>query len=152
MKRVNYFFTILIVFLKAIGYSQGDAEIKYLTEKRLLRENTFGVVSSRDAKLKYLFDKKERLQTPETIKDYQEELNHINRVDKAFAAFDHVYNLTGQSMNESIDFECLRNAVNIYKKTCGWGEYELNYVREFSDACKKKMSIDDMTEAFKEMC
>jgi legumain len=109
-------------------------------------------VDSRYAKLNYLERKKNRTNTFEDDQEYFNELKHINRVDSIFTAFSNAFLINPTHKVLPTNFDCLRSAMNTYRDQCGWGEYELKYVKYLVHACEKGVRIDGLIDFFGKIC
>jgi legumain len=130
---------------------------KYLTPRDeayelYLKEAKKSSVDSRYAKLKHLEAKMNRTNTAEAKEAYVKELKNINRIDIIFSAFSDAFLLDPNFKVTPNDFDCLRSAMKTYSSQCGWGEYELKYVKSLVHACEKKVQVEDMAVFFQKVC
>ncbi len=117
--------------------------LKYIEEAKNSR------IESRDVKLRYLYEKAERKNDLKSQDQYLVELKHVRTADSIFSTFNEVFNLGGKV--EKINFECLKSAVEAYKATCQWGEYDLKYVKNIALACQNN-TVEQIEETFRKIC
>ena len=117
---------------------------EYLTQAKLSK------VNSREAKLRYLYEKAERMNDLESQNEYLAELAHVQKADSIFSTFNEVFNVDLTEV-KNINFECLRAGVEAYKATCQWGEYDLQFVRNIAVACESNTS-DVIVDTIEGIC
>ena len=137
-------------FFKKENHVSDVSELKedylmYLEEAKKSR------VDSRDAKLRYLYEKAERKNDMPSQNEYLVELRHMQKVDSTFTSFNDLMKIENLEKVNEIKFECLKPAVEAYKKICQWGEYDLKFVRNIAVACETQ-SLDNIVEAFGKIC
>jgi legumain len=140
--------TVYSFFNKITNYFTPQDE----TYKKYLEEAKGSAVDSRYAKLKYLETKMKRTNNLKSRQEYQQELEAINRVDVIFSGFSDAFLLDPNQELPDIDFDCLRATLASYKQFCGWGEYELKYVKYMVKACHKGVHAEDMKLYYLKMC
>lgn len=125
--------------------AETESYLKYLEEAKNSR------VDSRDAKLRYLYDRAEKKNDMTSMNEYLTELRYIQKVDSTFKSFNEEMKIESTETVNLINFECLKPSVEAYKKICQWGEYDLKYVRNIAIACETK-SVEEITQTFEKVC
>lgn len=99
-------------------------------------------VSSRDVKLRYLY---EQLYISEDIQaarlELEQELELIKVTDEYFRSFIIALNIDMNARPDITDYECLRNTLEAYKNCMDFKEYTLKYVRAVYNACAVESQI-----------
>jgi len=127
------------------------------SEKRKLYKNYLdiarkSVVESRKVKVDYLLHKAENSNDGKYEDMLKEELEHIKNTDIIFELFNRRFEIVNGEIVTNINYNCLRNSVNIYKNKCKiWGEYDLIYARNIAAACNKFDEVE-MNNFFNEVC
>lgn len=124
-----------------------DEEIEYLKEAKSSR------VDSREAKLWYLYQKVLKNNDEETQTAFVDEVKHIKLSDSIFSSFNKELNINEDHIVNKINFDCLREAVESYKRICNhWGEYDLKYVKNIATACEMNVSNIRIEDVFRSLC
>jgi legumain len=108
-------------------------------------------VDSREAKLRYLYDKATQKNDKIYLDRLEAEVRHMKNADSIFYAFNEVFNIQDKEVDD-INFECLIPSVEVYKKICQWGEYDLKYVKNIALACERNVTVDEIKETFEKIC
>lgn len=110
------------------------------------------VVDSRKVKVAFLLNKVETTNDRKYEDMLKIELDHIRNTDFIFEAFNNNFQVKNEDKVQAINFDCLRQGVESYKNICkNWGEYDLAYVRNISNACKNN-NAGDIKEFFSRVC
>jgi len=110
------------------------------------------VVESRKVKVDYLLHKAESSNDAMFEDMLKEELEHIKNTDSVFEFFNKKFEIANGEIVSKINFNCLRNVINIYKNKCKmWGEYDLIYARNIAAACNKVDEFE-INKFFSEVC
>jgi len=116
-----------------------DAEKKKLY-KEYLDSARKSVVESRKVKVDYLLHKAEKSNDHDGkyAEMLREEMEHVAKTDAIFVLFNERFEIANGEIVKEINYDCLRNSINIYKNKCKiWGEYDLIYARNIAAACRK---------------
>jgi len=110
-------------------------------------------IPSRKVKLYYL--KIETKHNPKKYKEYQEELNAIEKSKNLFDLLKKRLNINDKSEepNQKIDFKCLRFSIQLFKDKCSLNERDLENISIFSDICaKKSINLDFIKQIIIDVC
>jgi len=102
-------------------------------------------VDSRLIKLAYLLNKHNHLQNDDSQAELKSEIESIHRHDRIFKALKEELNLNTEieAKSEKIDFKCLKERMNIYKKTCGrLSDYGLKYGKYIHYSCAQNTDLN----------
>jgi len=149
VKKVRKFFKKIYYRIKNKNSDKKAARKEYRQYLKLAKESK---VNSRDAKLRYLYEKAQKKNDLKSQQQYLDELHHIDTADSIFNTFNESFYLTSEPIVEKINFECLKPAVEAYKNICQWGEYDLKYVRNIAHACERGASVSDIKKMFEKIC
>jgi legumain len=125
--------------------AETESYLKYLEEAKNSR------VDSRDAKLRYLYEKAEKKNDMPSMNEYLTELKYMQKVDSTFKSFNEEMKIQSTETVKEINFECLKLSVEAYKQICQWGEYDFKFVRNIAIACETK-SVEEISQAFVKVC
>lgn len=148
-KFVDY---IMSIIHKIFGEEKKPVKKESEEYKAYLAAAKKSKVDSREAKLHYLYEKVQRLDDEASNNQYTAELKHMTRADYYFNYFNQYFNIKSDQVVSEIKFDCLKPAVETYKKICQWGEYDLKYVRNIAKACEQNASIDEIAKLFEKIC
>lgn len=109
------------------------------------------VVDSRKAKVDYLLRKSQTSNDPKYGEMLKMELEHMENTNKIFDDFNIVFDVNRKENILNIEFDCVRNSINSYKKCAEFGEYDLIFVRNIAAACNKHKS-EEVVQFFKNLC
>lgn len=152
------------IFCKVKGYMNAPCKselrnqqrVKEIEKKKLYKDYLDkarkSVVESRKVKVDYLLHKAENSNDSKYEEMLKEELEHVKNTDSIFELFNKRFEIANGEIVAKINFDCLRNSVNIYKNKCKiWGEYDLIYARNIAAACNKVDEFE-MNNFFNEVC
>lgn len=127
--------------------SNNPSYLKYLEKAKN------SAIDSRKTKVDYLLRKAETTNDPKYQEMLRKEIEHMENTNKIFEDFDTIFNINRKENVDEIDIEynCLRNSVEAYKKCNEFGEYDLIFVRNIAMACDKNPS-EDVTQFFRNLC
>lgn len=110
------------------------------------------VVESRKVKVDFLLHKAENSNDSKYEDMLKEELEHIKNTDSIFELFNKRFEVANGEIIYKINYDCLRNSINIYKNKCKiWGEYDLVFARNIAVACNK-INEFEINNFFNEVC
>jgi len=110
-------------------------------------------VSSRYAKLHYLQNRHDNLQSQASRNAVAEELASIQNFDHTFTKLTQEFSLNIDAKVQNIDFACLKQRVSLYEELCGkFSDYGLKYIKYIHFTCTQGVELYDFELSLLHKC
>jgi legumain len=148
-KIIKYLKSEMCKFRTMINYPCSELDEK--SYKEYLDSAKKSTIDSRKAKVEYLLRKSKTNNDFKYKEMLKNELEHIENTNRIFNDFNLMFEINRDEIIGEINFDCLRDSIEAYKKCSEFGEYDLIFGRNIVLACKNHKT-EDVVQYFKNLC